>query len=45
MAVVYGLSAFILTSLWRLDVGIIEYLLLLSGFFFTLGIRKEGFRG
>jgi hypothetical protein len=34
LGVAYWLFAFVLTSLWRIDVAIIEYLLLFSGFYF-----------
>ena len=34
LGAVYWLFAFVLTSLWRLDVAIIEYLVLFSGFYF-----------
>ena len=33
LGAVYWLFAFVLTSLWRLDVGVIEYVLLLAGFY------------
>jgi hypothetical protein len=34
LGIAYWLFAFVLTSLWRIDVAIIEYLLLFSGFYF-----------